>query len=516
MLQDSQSLLHDLLSYVPSKLVSAILGFILLIVLTHSLTPDEFGLYATIVAIVNLSDTLVSAWLRQSILRFYPDYQVEGKAREFQEKALLLVVLAMPIVGLVTGGVMLALGYRPEQTIVALGVLFAQTIFTYLTTLYQSKRLSRNYAEVTLIQSVVQIVWVLSLVYLGRGGYILAVLGFAAGYLSGGLYILLNRAKTNIHISLSLRNLDWVLNRNLLAYGLPMSIWFLCFQLLFLANRLIIGSLRSYEEVGIYASAYDLINGSLSLMMTPFLLAAHPIILQLWAQTHERAVIEGLIKSISRYLLLLFLPLFFFSLVVNEELFFVLGRGFGIKGWVVPVLIASSFCSAFTMYIHKGLEIAKRTQIMMGVAILTAFLNVMLNLLLVGQYGYAGSAIISLASYAFYMAAVYGFSRRYLRFRIPWKSVCRIIFAGGSAGLCLWLGKKAMMATLFSSPLGIGLSVLLYSVVYLVTLLLSGELAPEFQQFLAVINRNQSGQIAEKQILGVVRDGLPQKTHKPV
>jgi O-antigen/teichoic acid export membrane protein len=280
-----------------------------------------------------------------------------------------------------------------------------------------------------------------------------------------------------------------------------MSVWVLCFQMLFLANRLIIGSLRSLEEVGIYASAYDLINGSLSLIITPFLLAAHPIMLQLWARTHERTVIEELIERIFRYLLLLFAPIFFFSLTINKELFFVLGRGFGIKGWVVPVLIAGVFCGGFSMYVHKGLEIAKRTGIMMGVAALTAFLNVTLNLSLVGQYGYAAAAVVALISYVFYMVVVYSFSRQYVRLRIPWKSVFRICVAGGSAGVCLWLVKHTMIITIIGSALTIGLSILLFSGIYLIMLIVSGELMAERQQFMAIVSRYRLNKITRKQTL---------------
>lgn len=498
MLRNNYSLLYDLLYYVPSKLIPAILGFVLVIVLTHALSPEEFGVYATILAIVNLSDTLVSAWLRQSILRFYANYQVEGKTREFQEKVLSLAVPATLMVGLLTGVVMRALGYGFDQTILAVGVLFAQIVFSYLTTLYQASRLSRNYAVVTLIQSVVQITWVLCFVYLGRGGYPLAVLAIAVGYLSGGFYVFLNKTKTDIYIGLAYRSLDWELSRNLLAYGLPMSVWLLCFQSLFLANRLIIGSLRSLEEVGIYASAYDLINGSLSLIMTPFLLAAHPIIMQLWAETRKCSAIEELVKSVFRYLLLLFAPIFFLSLTVNEELFLMLGRGFGVEGWIVPVLVAGVFCGGLSMYVHKGLEIANRTQVMMGVAALTAFLNVMLNLLLVGQYGYQAAAVVTLISYVFYMVVVYRYSRQYLRLRIPWKSVLRTSVAGATAGVCLRLVKQVLMTTLTNTALGIGLSLLLSSGVYVVILIASGELAPECRQLLAVIRRYQSSQIAEK------------------
>lgn len=488
MLRHNQSLLYDLLYYLPSKVIPAVLGFILVVLLTHSLTPNEFGQYATILAIVNLSDSLVSAWLRQSILRFYPDYQVDGNTGEFQEKLLSLVVPATLMVGLATGTVMRALGYGIDQIMLAVEVLIAQIAFSYLTTLYQSGRLSRHYATVVIIQSAVQLAWVLGLVYLARGGYALAVLGVAAGYMSGVLYVFLNRGKMNIDIRLSLKKLDWAFIREILAYGLPMSVWVLSFQSLFLANRLIIGWLRSLEEVGIYVSAYDLINGSLSLIITPILLAAHPVILQLWTVTNQATGIEELIQRILRNLLLLFVPIFFFSLTVNDEIFLALGPGFDIKGWVVPVLVANVFFGGFSMYVHKGLEIAKRTGVMMGVALVTAFVNVTLNLLLVSEYGYTAAAVIALISHVFYTVVVYTFSRHYVRVRIPWKSVLRICVAGGSAGMCLWLLKQAVIKTTIDSTLGIGIGVLLCSCVYVIGLIVSGEVMLQGQPLLAVVS----------------------------
>ena len=488
------SISRDLLFYGPSKLIPAVLAVILVIVLTHSLTPNEYGKYATVLAIINLSDAFVTAWLRQSILRFYPEYQIKDRTLDFQKNVLPLLVGSTFVVFMVLSLVMNMLGYHPKQIVLALGVSFAQILFAYLTTLYQSTRLSRNYALVTLIQSFVQLMMAFGLVFIIRGGYPFAVMAVGSGYAGSVFYIFSQRKKTNIHFSLAIQQFDWPLAKKLLGYGLPMSIWFLSFQMLSLANRLIIASLRSYDEAGIYSSAYDLINGSLSLMMTPFLLAAHPIIMQLWAQSRDRTAIEELIKRISRYLLLLCVPIFAFSLIINNELFgFFLGKGFNILGWVVPILVAAAFFAQFSMYFHKGLEIAERTRIMMGVAIVCACFNVGLNLLFIGEYGYPAAAIFALLSYLIYILIVFRLSRRFIRIRLPWSSVTRIMIAAASASLSLWISKGTLAATVTNSLVWIMVSVFLFGCVYVLVLNLLGELSAEKQQLYVLVRHHLLG-----------------------
>jgi O-antigen/teichoic acid export membrane protein len=488
------SITKDLLFYVPSKLVPAILAVILVIVLTHSLTPNEYGKYAAVLAIINLSDAFVTSWLRQSILRFYPEYQVKDRTLEFQKNVLVLLVTATVVVFMVLSLVMSALGYHLLQIVLALGVSFAQILFSYLTTLYQSTRLSRDYALVTLIQSIVQLTVAFGLVFIIQGGYFFAVMAVGSGYAGAVFYIFLQRIKTDIHFSLEIRQFDWPLAKKSFSYGLPMSVWFLSFQMLFLANRLIIASLRSYDEAGIYSSAYDLINGSLSLMMTPFLLAAHPIIMQLWAQSQDRTAIEELIQRIVRYLLILCVPIFAFSLIINEELFAVfLGQGFIISGWVVPVLVAAVFCAQFSMYFHKGLEIAERTRSMMSVAMFCAGLNIGLNLLFIGKYGYPTAAVSALLSYLIYTVIVYSLSRRYVRVRLSWGSVARVMTAAAFACISLGIGKHVLTAIVSNLLIWIMISIFFFTCIYLLVLNFLGELTAEKRRLYVLVRRRLWG-----------------------
>lgn len=466
---------RDLINYIPSKIIPALVGLAVVIILSHRLSPDGYGRYAAILAIARLTNVMAFGWLRQSILRYYPEYQVHGANKIFQEKIMGILIQISIFSSLVASGVMLLLGFNINELGVMLGVLISLTIYDYLITLFQSRRFSRRYAFVSIMQSIMQILWIICFIYLLRQGYHFALLAFSAGYICAIVYIIATSKQTDIFLRFKIRHGDYDFLKKILLYGVPMSIWLLSFQMIFQANRLIIRSLRSNAEVGIYSSAYDLINGSLSLLMTPFLLAAHPIIMQIWAQKKDHCEIEALLTRVLRYLALLFVPFFFFSLALRENLFVILGEGYGVEGWVVPIIVAGAFSGQFSMYSHKGLEVAARTGIMFGVGMFTAFLNILFNLLFVGKYGYQASAIIMLASYIFYSTVIYIFSRRYIKLRFPWKSILLI----GIAGCVSTIFLIGILELINKNLFGIILSGLIGIFVYIALLIFMGELDSE-------------------------------------
>lgn len=484
----------DLAFYFPSKLIPAALTFVLVILLTHSLAPEEYGYYVVILAYAAIADTLASAWMRQSILRYYPEYLAESIPEHFQRNAVYILLIASILTGAISAVTMKFVGYPTSLIALMLCVLLTLTAFNYLTTIYQSSRLSGNYAVVTLLQSAVQALFVLVFVYLGRFGYQFAVLAVSSGYFCGIVYMLLRRKQTRLALMPFWASLDIKLAQKLLKYGVPMSLWVLCFLLLFQANRVIIGALRSQEEVGIYASTYDLINGSISLVMTPFLLASHPAIMQLWARDGNADAIEQLLKRVIRYLLLISLPILVLSVIVNNHLFSaVFGPGYGVEGWVVPVLVATSLIGGFSMYAHKGLEVTNRTYLMLIVAVVTVAINIGLNVLFVGKYGYQAAALVALFSYSFYMFAVYWFSRKYIRIYLASRVIIHITIANGVAILATWIVVQ-FLPNILGSLSGILLTVTLFTLVYLTMLMATGELDMERRELISRLRSIRAGQ----------------------
>jgi len=473
--------------YVPAKLVPAIVAFLVVILLTHRLTPADYGRYAWVLSVTTLTDAFVSTWLRQSTLRYYAEYQIRGAGREFQELLYAPVVTQTLAVALGVALVIVLTGRSVLDAELVFAVLLTLLPFSYLTTVLQASRQAGGYALVTLVQSLVQATWVLLFVNFRGGGFGAAVGAVVAGYVAAFAVVVARSRAAGIALRPVWRGLRGSLVRQMLVYGLPMSAWLLCYQLLSLGARLVIESARSPGELGPYASSFDLLNGSISLLMTPFLLAAHPVVMQLWAAGRDRPAIEELLARVTRYLLLLVVPVCIILAALNEELLgLVLGRGYRLEGWVVQVVVAGAFVGGLANYAHKGLEIAERTGVMLAVAAATAVLNLGLNLLLIPRFGVPAAAVVTFASYLLYAVVVYLFSRRYARIRVALATLLRVAFAGLAAWLAVDLAHGSAVASLGALP-RVVLIALLAGVVYIAVLLATGELAAEQRRLRAAL-----------------------------
>ncbi len=482
-----RGLLSDLLFYLPSKIIPAILSFLMIAILSHMLLPGDYGRYVALFAIAKLSDVFAFGWLRQSVLRYYSLFDRQGQESLFIRNVSSYFVSVLILQILVTYIVMRFLHYYSLDIVLVLVVVISMTPFNYMVTINQAKRNSKDYAASTLIQSISQVSLVVLFVALLGSGYKSVLIGVSVGYLVGSAFLLFRLLRQISSMRYSSVNSEAeykvLLLKRLLRYGVPVSLWLLSFQMLFLANRIIIDKLRSPADVGVYASTYDLINGSISLLMTPFLLAAHPIIMQVWSNTEDRAKIEEIIRSVTRYLIILFAPVLLISTALGSKIFFFLGAGYGVEDWIVPVVAITAFIAQYSMYAHKGLEIAQRTYVMLLVGVVVVCVNIFMNAVFVPLYSYRASAVISLVSYLLYISVIYWFSRKYVRIQVPWYSIVRVSIALSLMGVTAFLIPYLITSIKTSVRQYVAVEVVIPTGVYILVLVVVGEIKREIKYF---------------------------------
>jgi O-antigen/teichoic acid export membrane protein len=101
--------------------------------------------------------------------------------------------------------------------------------------------------------------------------------------------------------------------------------------------------------------------------------------------------------------------------------------------------------------------------------------NIVLNFILVPEFGYQGAAVSTLVGYALYPVLVYRIARRYLEWRIPWRSVFKITSAA-LVGSLVWWGCKSLLGGRMNVVLLLGIALILGSAAYLAALAVLGEL----------------------------------------
>jgi O-antigen/teichoic acid export membrane protein len=244
--------------------------------------------------------------------------------------------------------------------------------------------------------------------------------------------------------------LDRAVVARFVAYGVPMLGWTLSSRVLGLSDRFVIEAYHGSAAVGVYSANYALVTMGFGLLSGPLLIAAHPLIVAAW-KDHGAERAPETIASFSRLYVLGLMPVVaILALCSREVAAILLGHTFREGHEIIPILVLGIFVWGFSMYGHKGLELAERTNIMFVFAAITAAVNVILNFIFVPAYGYKAAAVTTLASAFVYPILVHWVSKRYIPWRIPWATVVQ---AAGASAAAFMLGALVKRALASNPPL---------------------------------------------------------------
>src|SRR5258708_13205236 len=121
-----------------------------------------------------------------------------------------------------------------------------------------------------------------------------------------------SRAKTQLkpprHWDASLSPTQRKVLNKLWRFGWPVALWMLCQQGLVVSDRYFLQRFTGYSEAGIYASMYDVIVRSFSLLFMPITLAVHPLVMNRWNAGSRKEALQA-IRTGMKYQALMFIPI---------------------------------------------------------------------------------------------------------------------------------------------------------------------------------------------------------------
>ena len=199
------------------------------------------------------------------------------------------------------------------------------------------------------------------------------------------------------------RKILWELWR----YGWPVALWMLCQQGLLVSDRYFLQRFLGYSDAGVYASMYDVIVRSFSLVFMPITLAVHPLVMNRWNAGNGRDALRAIRAGVA-YQLLIFLPIgVCLAILATWVSRLVLGKAnAGAAGIVLPLAMGGLLWQVCLLS-HKPLEILCQTKRMLAGIAVALTVNVAGNWLLVPRYGYRASAYLTVASSAAYLLLLF-------------------------------------------------------------------------------------------------------------
>jgi len=186
--------------------------------------------------------------------------------------------------------------------------------------------------------------------------------------------------------------------RKLLRFSLPIMIVATANMLYTSIDNLMIGYFVGAHNVGIYNSAFSLAR-ILLIALLSFTFMAMPIMSE-FHSNEQRDEMRSIYQTISKWIYILSFPIAFVFLLTPETIMrLIYGPGYGPGGIALGILTIGMLSHVIAGPNENTLISIGTTRMIMFDNISILFLNVILNVLLIPRFSYAGAAVASSISF---------------------------------------------------------------------------------------------------------------------
>jgi O-antigen/teichoic acid export membrane protein len=414
---------HSLI-YLLSKLAPALSSFVLLAAYTRWMSTEEYGIFSTTVVVAASVSMFMFSWLYVGIMRFWENRQIDSTA------ICSLISLSVGVISLLTGvcAVIFALLTGQIAVATAFWLLFVSAAwFEAWQRINSITRQVQRYLWVELIRTLLTMLSGLLLVWLGyawQGAVAAVILGMLLALAFSGArhYLVFSLQQVNVGVL-----------KKLLVYGLPLSLSLALLEVVNTADRVMIGWLLGYAQAGEYAVAYNLPFQVLMMITSSLNLAAYPLVIRALEQEGKQAAI----RQLRQYFILLMaaaVPAVSGLLAIADLLVpLLIGADFVAPAlMLLPWLSMAVFANcSYVFYVSLSFQLAEQTGGALKVAALAALVNVLLNFLLIPEYGLWGAVLASVTAYVLGLGAGFYLGRRYFALPVPLSELVKIVLAAG-------------------------------------------------------------------------------------
>lgn len=462
--------IRDMAKYLPSRIVPAAVGLLVIPIVTRLFPPADYGNYVLVMATASILSSVSTGWLGNSIIRFHPRYELRERLGQFYNTVLKMAFVSMACASFIFL-IILFLGHgRMSSSLYSLMYLGFPVFIVIacsgiLQAFLRAKRQVNWYTFFSIWHSVMGSAVGIALVMIWHFG----IEGLLWGGLSTIVIALPLLWKLAVGKGISLKErISWPITSEIAKYGFPLTGGFLTSWVLSFSDRYILQFFRGGQEVGIYSASYKFSEHIIFMLSHLFILASSPISMNVWEKQGVQASQEFLTK-LTRYFLFICLPATVGLSVLAKPIINVMVAPEYYQGYTIIPLVAGGalLCSLGYEY---GIPLMwhNKTHIWLACSTGGSVLNIGLNLLLVPKYGYTAAALTTLISYSVYGFLVIVASRIFLVWKFPFRFLGKATIASTVMGVAAY----CIADNLPSSILSLFVATTAGAIIYLVVLFL--------------------------------------------
>lgn len=422
---------RQIIGYVPSNLVPAIVSVVMIYAYTRLLSPAAFGGYSYIFSAVLVLQTSLFYAIPIAVMRFFPGAEQAGRQDGLLKEAyVVLYLMCLAIIVICVGvGLLVRL---PDQYRVAAWLALPMLLFRSLVQLNQSVNRSGN-----LMRRFNGIECLHAVLGFGLGLAAMRVLGYGPEAIILGLLIaaIICSSFDFRLLASPFRHSAGALDKaellRLVEYAWPLVAVAATAVILQTSDRFLLGSLAGAEVLGIFAVAYNLVERPTTLLCAAISTATFPLVVQVLVQQgREAARIQAGRNGIA--LLAVTLPACAgLALTADYVAASLVGPAFrtGVAA-LLPIMSFTALARGLrSHFVDHAFHLSGQPLMMLWTYVPATLLNIALNLYVVPRYGMFGAAWTALFCQAATVVGAWFLGTSLFPVWLPVSQVARCILA---------------------------------------------------------------------------------------
>jgi len=389
--KDLTELLKHAKNYVSAEIFSKGLVFITLPIFTSLMSPYEYGIMSVFISFSGFLVIIFGFGIRGAIGRYY--YEESDDFFEFYSTNFWFVLIAS------LGLVFLVLIFREEifnflnipygMIYFALGIAIPQILYEIYQSYLRAAKNSKKVSSLNVIFALTSTTLAVIMMYqLSDERYYAKAIGHAVGIIIM-LIITIRYLRNDIKFIIEAKHLKYSL-----IFGLPIVVHLLSQNILSMSDQIIINQLVGSSETGLYSVAYKI--GMIQIIISMGILNSWTPIFFEKLKENKITDINELAKKYALIITLVATSLILFS---QEIISILVTSEYHEALIIIPIIVVSYyFFFMYTMYVIYAFY-EKKTKNIALFTIITGVINIVLNYMLIPEYGYIASAWTTLASY---------------------------------------------------------------------------------------------------------------------
>jgi O-antigen/teichoic acid export membrane protein len=392
------AILKDISIYAIGDILTKGIGFVAIIFYANFITQNDMGVYGYIMIIVSFFTTFLILGVDNAYARYFFEYKDQYK-RKILTTTLFIFLFLWMIVALILPFIFYKeLSYFLLDTYnYALAFLLALISLPLKLLASMSNQALRNqfktkqfvvYNFITTMVSVLSSITLLNFTNLGVASIFLGLI--IADFVVLPFRFLAIK-------DLFIKKADFTILKNILAYGVPFVPASVAYWVFSSADRVMLKSMSSLENVGIYTVAVSL-GAVMNLVASVVGQAWSPHAVKTYEEDQEKAKILY-IKFLKVLIAMALFLIFCASMLGKEIISFIFPSSYSNVFYPMIFLLIGSGLQITTQVTATGISLAKKTIYLVYITLFISVVNILLNYILIPIYTVNGASFATMISY---------------------------------------------------------------------------------------------------------------------